>query len=158
MDHGEVLTELARQVRGSTLQVLDAAQADWLTRSPEGTSNHILWHAGHALWLQDLLCVELLSGRSKLPEGWAAMFGARSEPVAIKNWPSRDKVSSFLRRQLARVLKLLERTPEDLLLRTPTRFRDTRTNLGWIIHGLHDEAKHNGEMYLLSKLCQLSDK
>ena len=25
----------------------------------------------------------------------------------------------------------------------------------WIIHGLHDEAKHSGEMYLLWKLCRL---
>ena len=41
MSHGEVLIELARQVRGDTLQVLDAAQADWLTWSPKGTSNHI---------------------------------------------------------------------------------------------------------------------
>jgi hypothetical protein len=157
MDHGEVLTELARQVRGSTLQALHSAKPAWLTRSPEGTSNHILWHAGHALWLQDLLCVELLTGRSELPEGWAAMFGARSEPGTIKDWPSRDEVSSLLRTQLGRMLEILQRTPEDLLLQTPDRFRDTRTNLGWIIHGLHDEAKHNGEMYLLCKLCRDHD-
>ncbi len=154
MSHGEVLIELARQVRGDTLQVLDTAQASWLTWSPKGTSNHILWHAGHAVWLQDLLCVELLTGRSELPEGWAAMFGASSQPGTIKEWPSRDDVRSRLQTQLDRVLKLLEGTADDLLLRTPTKFRDTRTNLGWIIHGLHDEAKHNGEMYLLCKLCR----
>jgi len=154
MDHGEVLTELARQVRGGTLQVLDGAKADWLTWSPEGTSNHILWHAGHAVWLQDLLCVELLTGRSELPKGWASMFGARSQPGAIKDWPSRDEVSSLLRSQLGRMLEVLQRTPEEVLLQTPTKFRDTRTTLGWISHGFHDEAKHNGEMYLLWKLCR----
>ncbi len=154
MSHGEALMELTRQVRGDTLQVLDAAQADWLTWSPKGTSNHILWHAGHAVWLQDLLCVELLTERSELSEGWAAMFGASSQPGTIKEWPSRDDVRSSLQTQLARVLKLLEGTTDDLLLQTPTNFRDTRTNRGWIIHGLHDEAKHNGEMYLLCKLCR----
>jgi hypothetical protein len=154
MDHGEVLTELARQVRGSTLHVFDSAKADWLTWSPEGTSNHILWHAGHALWLQDLLCVELLTGQSELPDGWAAMFRPGSQPGKIQDWPSRDAVGSLLRSQLGRMLEILQRTPEDVLLQTPDRFRDTRTTLGWIIHGLHDEAKHNGEMYLLSKLCQ----
>ena len=41
MSHGEVLIELARQVRGDTLQVLDAAHADWLTWSPKETSNHM---------------------------------------------------------------------------------------------------------------------
>jgi hypothetical protein len=158
MDHGEVLMELARQVRGDTLQVFDSAKDDWLTWSPEGTSNHILWHAGHAVWLQDLLCVELLTGRSELPEGWAAMFGARSQPGAINEWPSRDEVSSLLRTQLGRMLEILQRTPEEVLLQTPTKFRDTRTTLGWIIHGFHDEAKHNGEMYLLLKLCQVTVK
>ena len=153
MSYGEVLTELARQVRGSTLQVFDSAKDDWLTWSPEGTSNHILWHAGHAVRLQDVLCVELLTGRSELPEGWAAMFRPGSQPNAINEWPSRDAVGSLLRSQLGRVLEILQRTPEDILLQTPPKFRDTRTTLGWIIHGLHDEAKHNGEMYLLSKLC-----
>ena len=61
---------------------------------------------------------------------------------------------SQLQAQLDRVLELLELTSEDVLSQTPTSFRDTRTNLGWIIHGLHDEAKHNGEMYLLLKLCR----
>ena len=28
----------------------------------------------------------------------------------------------------------------------------------WIIHGLHDEAKHSGEMYLLWKMCRLQQE
>lgn len=154
MEQCEALKELVRQVRGDTLQVLDAAQADWLTWAPPGTSNHILWHAGHALWLQDLMCVELLSGRSELSEGWVVTFGANSQPGTIHEWPSRGEVRSLLQAQLGRMLELLDETPDELLSETPTRFRDNRTTLGWIVHGLHDEAKHNGEMYLLWKLCR----
>jgi hypothetical protein len=29
-----------------------------------------------------------------------------------------------------------------------------RSLLSTIVHGLHDEAKHQGEMYLLLKLCR----
>ena len=52
MSSSEVLQELAREVRQGTLQILAATQAAWLTWAPPHTSNHILWHAGHALWLQ----------------------------------------------------------------------------------------------------------
>ena len=55
------LAELARQIRGETLKLLAAAPDDWLTFAPEGTSNHILWHAGHAVWLQDVLFVEVVT-------------------------------------------------------------------------------------------------
>ena len=27
---------------------------------------------------------------------------------------------------------------------------------GWLLHGLHDEAKHSGEMYLLWKLREMA--
>jgi hypothetical protein len=121
----------------------------------EKDSNHILWHAGHGLWLQDLMCVDFLSGRSELPKGWAETFGANSQPATIHEWPSRDEVRSLLQSQLGRMLDLLDETPVALLSETPTRFRDNRTTLGWIVHGLHDEAKHNGEMYLLWKLHRL---
>ena len=43
------LAEMARQVRGDTLRLLAAAPEASLLFAPPGTSNHILWHAGHAL-------------------------------------------------------------------------------------------------------------
>ena len=154
MAYADVLKELARQVRRDTLRVLDGSQPDWLTWSPEGTSNHILWHAGHALWLQDLMCVELLSGQSELPAGWAAKFGAKSRPAAVEVWPSRDAVRRELIAQFDRMQELLDETTDEVLSETPLNFVNKRTILGWIVHGLHDEAKHNGEMYLLWKLCR----
>ena len=69
------LTELVRQVRSGTLEILAAADERWLTWAPPGTSNHILWHAGHALWLGDVLGVELITGQSELPPGWPETFG-----------------------------------------------------------------------------------
>ncbi len=61
-----VIQELARQVRRGTMQMLEAAPADRLTWAPPGTSNHILWHAGHALWLQGVLCLEPLTGSTAI--------------------------------------------------------------------------------------------
>ncbi len=148
------LKELALQVRKETLRFLAAVPDPWLTWAPEGTSNHILWHAGHALWLQDVLCVQPLTGQSELPDGWAKMFGANCRPVAAtKDWPSREETSKLLRRQLERMLELFAEHADRLNVIGP------QPAAGWelvrgIIHGLHDEAKHQGEMYLLMKLCR----
>src|SRR5687768_18109313 len=103
------LVELARQVRQGTLQLLAAAEEAWLMFAPPGTSNHILWHAGHALWLQDLLCIQLLIGTSELPRDWAETFGMNCRPPSeTQEWPGRDEIAGLLERQLQRVVELLE--------------------------------------------------
>src|SRR5947209_8728172 len=85
------LQELAREVRGRTIQLLQAAQPSELTWAPAGTSNHILWHAGHALWLGEVLCIQPATGKSELPEGWAEMFRMGSRPASWKKaWPDKD--------------------------------------------------------------------
>jgi hypothetical protein len=145
------IAELARQVRGATIQSLAACPDEWLTWAPPGTSNHVLWHAGHALWLQDVLCLEPLTGRSKLPAGWAETFGMDCRPVkTTTQWPGASTVETLLADQLRRIVAALETTDDAVLGRIANPRGDTLA--GRIIHGLHDEARHQGEMYLLMKL------
>ena len=139
------LQEMARQIRGSTLEILEYAEDPWLTWTPPGTSNHILWHAGHALWLQDVLCIRPLTGTSELPEGWSARFGQDSRPAYVSEWPLRGEVQSRLELQLQRILQVLE---DRMSGRVESQLASR------IIHGLHDEARHQGETYLLLKLCR----
>jgi len=151
----QALQELARQVRGDTLQILSAAESTWLTFAPQGTSNHILWHAGHALWLQDVLCIELLTGTSELPPGWAEMFGMECRPVQqTTHWPSRENAIERLQQQLRRIIELLESFSDETLRTIANPARGAATAADRITHGFHDEAKHCGEMYLLLKLCR----
>ena len=157
MSIGNTLAELARQVRRDTLQLLMHAHPAWLTFAPPGTSNHLLWHAGHALWLQDLLCVQLLTGREELPPGWSETFGADCRPVRdTMQWPRREELQLLLQRQSSRMTQLLEATSDARLQETANPHRGPATAAQRIIHGLHDEAKHGGEMYLLVKLCRAS--
>lgn len=147
--------ELARQVRSSTLQLLQAPDPAWLTWSPAGTSNHILWHAGHALWLQDALTIRPLTGHCELPGGWATKFGQNSRPAAVSDWPNGLVVQLHLETQLARILDLLSEHTETIVINA----NRTLARGGWpllpgMIHGWHDEARHQGEMYLLHKLCR----
>jgi hypothetical protein len=153
------LRMLAREVREKTLQVFDATRPSELTWAPPGTSNHILWHAGHALWVQDVLCVQLLTGKSELPAGWEEMFEMGSRPAQHSGpWPSRDELRRQLKVQLPRLLDLLAAVRDaelDALPPFPHR-GDSRTLGQSILHGLHDEANHQGEMYLLLKQQRLN--
>ena len=145
------LGELARQVRSDTIELLRAAPDGWLCWSPPGTANQILWHAGHAVWLQDALCISRLAGGSELPPGWAETFGMNSRPALVSQWPDRDDIIRQLSEQLVRMLLLLEENETRLGQLGPSAPRGWELVRG-ILHGLHDEARHQGEMYLLLKL------
>jgi len=150
------LAELAGQVRRGTLDLLGAAEPGWLTWSPPGTSNHILWHAGHALWVQDVLTIQPLTGQSELPRDWARRFGQHCQPVATTtDWPPAAEVASLLAAQLARLRQLLAEHAETIAAGA----HEVSSNSGWpllagMVHAWHDEARHQGEMYLLYKLCR----
>jgi len=146
----KVLQETLRQIRGFTRQLLESTDPDWVMWAPAGTSNHMLWHAGHAVWVQDKLCVMALTGTSELPENWANGFGMNCEPVATQTeWPDLQTVKQQLAEQQIRLHELMENMTAEQLVVEVGPDPDL---VGGIIHGLHDEAKHHGEMYLLSKL------
>ena len=106
MSKSEVLQEFAREVRQDTLKILAATDNSWNTWAPDGTSNHILWHAGHAGWLQDLMCIEPLTGKSELPEGWAATSEWTASRIAYRVGQVRVKSNVFLSRSWAEFWKL----------------------------------------------------
>src|SRR5215470_5446323 len=88
-----VMQELAAEVRHKTLQILQAARPSELTWTPPGTANHVLWHAGHALWLQDVLCIEPVTGRRELPPGYVDLFQMGSRPARLHRvWPAREEL------------------------------------------------------------------
>ena len=143
------LQELVRQVRDFTIELLAVDNRDMVLWSPAGTSNHMIWHAGHSLWVQDALCVEPLTGTSELPDGWARQFGQDGDPVAAQtDWPNRTSVRDLLSKQQARLIELVGDMRDDQLVVDAGNPNDL---VGGIIHGLHDEGRHQGEMYLLFK-------
>jgi DinB family protein len=147
------LSELATQVRSITVRQVGSADPALLPWTPPGLSNHMLWHAGHALWVGDVLTVEPVTGRSELPAGWEAVFGEGSRPASQTNWPDVADVLTLLERQLDRVLTIFREQAASI----ERRAGEMSPNCGWpllagIIHGWHDEARHQGEMHLLAKL------
>ena len=151
MDQTLILT--AEEIRGKTVKLLDGlSDADARFAAP-GLHNPILWHAGHAVMLLEHLGVLPLTGSTQTgyPAGWFEMFSWKSDPrqVPADAWPSVVEVRAELTGQLDRFLKLMVAADEATLSKRDAKGRPTR----WlIIHGLHDEAIHQGEMFLLRKL------
>ena len=149
------LTELARQVRYSTINFLESAPDDALTFAPIGTSNHIIWHAGHSIWVQDAICIKLLAGGSRLPDAWAESFGMECRPVKETNdWPAKSQLLTMMETQLQEITELLNSTSMEKLTQVADKSRGEASIAGRIIHGFHDEARHSGEMYLLLKMAR----
>ena len=150
----ETLLTLASEVRAKTLRRLDGVTPEVSRFTAQGLNNSVLWHAGHALMLVEHLCImPATSGAPQYPQGWFEMFGWDSRPAAIPpgDWPTLPQVADRLREQLDRLRAAIRSLPAGQLDRVidPARNRTLRYS---IVHGLHDEACHQGEIHLLRKL------
>jgi hypothetical protein len=150
------------EVRGKTLFLVDVPR-DAALWAPPGTSNSILWHAGHALCVVERLTLTALEGRDDeppaLPPGWWDLFGWDSTPAEtpVNAWPETAAVVDELRRQHARIRAVLANLSTEALDR-PLDLPDYPWH-GYsrrfiLVHGIHDEACHGGEIWLLRKLYE----
>ena len=144
------LIMLAGEVRSKTLRILDGVTEAQARFTPRGLNNTILWHAGHAYVLVEHLGIAPATGRlPEYPAGWFETFSWKSNPALVTEWPSLNEVISRLGDQLRRLTNAIEAlTPQQLDQLLPNN-RPLRYS---ILHGLHDEASHQGEMYLLKKM------
>ena len=69
----------------------------------------------------------------------------------MTNWPPLSEVVAALRDQLARLTAALQALSPEQLGEVIDKSRN-RTLRYSILHGLHDEAGHQGEIWLLRKL------
>ena len=151
--HDQTLLLLATEVRNKTFRLLDGVTPEQAKfTGGGGLNNSILWHAGHALVVVEHLCVTAATERPpQYPAGWYQTFGAKSLPAAVTDWPDLGTVAVALQDQLGRltdVLRILRQERMDQVI-DAERNRTLRYS---ILHGLHDEANHQGEIYLLKKM------
>ena len=148
----QTLLLLAREVRGKTLRLLEGVDDRQGTFAAPKLNNTILWNAGHALVVVEHLSVSPATGKPPVyPAGWFEKFGWSSNPAAVTSWPTVEQVRAALREQLERLTAAIEPLSPQRLdqIVHPARGRTLRFS---ILHGLHDEANHQGEIYLLKKM------
>jgi hypothetical protein len=145
---------LATDVRGKTLKLLEGIPDEAARFAPPGLNNSMLWHAGHALIVVEHLAVMPATGNAaSYPAGWFETFSWKSTPAAVKSWPALSDVVKRLQEQLQQLVPVIEGLSEQQLesipVVNPPRNRTLRHS---ILHGFHDEANHQGEMWLLRKM------
>ena len=146
----ESLILLAKEVRGKTLRLLDGMSESDARYTPAGLNNTILWHAGHAMVVVEHLSVVPATGRTPAyPSGWFEMFSWASNPATVSQWPALGEVVERLREQIMRLTSAIEALSPDQLAALRENGKSLRYS---ILHGLHDEADHQGEIHLLKKL------
>jgi len=90
-----------------------------------------------------------------LPPAWFDKFSWKSNPANVTEWPTISEVVEQLKNQrdrLAAFIRTLSQEQLDRVVGEPPRSRTVR---GMIVHGLHDEADHQGEIQLLKKLWKV---
>jgi DinB superfamily len=149
----ETLSLLLQDVRGKTLKIIGEVTEQQSRFAPPGLHNTILWHAGHSLIVVEHLAVSSATGKPPVfPHDWFDKFSWKSQPATVTQWPTLAEVKAKLIDQAERLGSAIKSLSEDQLKQQwgdPTKGRTVR----WaILHGLHDEAGHQGEMWLLKKL------
>jgi hypothetical protein len=148
------LLQMLREVRGDTLKLLTNVDEPQAHFAPQGTTNTILWHAGHALIVVEHLVVMPLTGKPPTTSaGWFEKFGWDSRPAMVKAWPLLSEVIDALKDQQSRVERLFDQaTPQQLDTAADASYFGDQSVRTVVIHGLLDEAAHFGEVCLIRKL------
>ena len=144
---------LLDEVRGKTIRLLHATAESDARWAPAGLQNTIVWHGGHAYILLECLTMWALGQTPRLPDGWFAMFSWESHPdrVPADRWPTLGEVIEQLESQNERMRRLIGKLTPAQLDRPSSRHADETVRRA-IVHALHDEACHCGEIHLLRKL------
>jgi hypothetical protein len=121
--------------------------------APAGLQNTILWHAGHAYVLVEWVTMKSLRRTPQLPEGWYEMFSWESRPAQVRadRFPQLFEIVRLLESQHKRLRTLIGELSEEQL-NSQSAINPKRSVRSAILHGLHDEACHSGEIHLLRKM------
>jgi hypothetical protein len=97
--------------------------------------------------------MKALGKEPRLPDGWLKMFSWESNPAHTtpEGWPALDEIREALIAQHERLRTLVAGLSAEQL-DAPEPANPNRTVRYAILHGLHDEARHSGEISLLRKM------
>jgi DinB superfamily len=152
----ESILLLLEEVRGKTRRLLDSLNEEDARWAPPGLQNTILWHAGHAYLLLEWLTMKALGRTPSLPDGWYELFSWDSHPASIpaRSWPTLAEVIAHLEEQHERMRQVFQCMSEQALSEPAADHPETSIRFA-VVHALHDEACHCGEIYLLRKLKRI---
>src|SRR5438093_633696 len=119
---------LLDEVRAKTLRILSSVPAEYARWAPARLQNTILWHAGHAFVLVEVLTMKSLERSSLIPDGWYEIFSSESHPALVPSdrWPLLSEVIHQLESQHKRLRTIIGELSEEQLDR-PSASNPKRT-------------------------------
>ena len=146
---------LLDEVRGKTLRLLDSVSEENARWAPPGLQNTILWHAGHVYLVLEWLTMKALGRAPYIPKGWYQLFSWDSHPASIPadGWPALAEIVTRLGEQHERMTSVVKGLSVESLSEPAADHPEMPIRFA-ILHALHDEACHCGEIHLLRKLQQ----
>jgi len=152
---------LFEHVRRNLLGLVQDIDADRWCWQPFETANHVLWSVGH-IGVGDGLAIESLTGKkSSIPNGYDALFGPKSTPVAdASKYPSQKDVMDFLAKQRQDLLRALDASDEGVLTRPmPDMWKSLWPDVGAMLFSLacHEDF-HTGQIAVIRKALGLKPK
>ncbi len=157
MNH--TLLVLWNEVRSRTVRLLEGVSPQEARFHAPGLQNTVLWHAGHCYVVVEWIVAQALGRQPQAPPGWFELFSWQSRPEQIPpdRWPPLGEIVEHLRRQYARWQRVFqELSPREL--QAPSARHPRQSVAQAIVHALHDEACHSGEIWLLRKMYHARDR
>ena len=153
------LVVLWDEVRRRTLRLLQGVGEQEARFHAPGLHNSVLWHAGHCYVVVEWIVAQALGQQPQAPSGWFELFSWESRPERIpaEAWPPLAEVVAQLQQQYQRwrrVFQHLSAAQLDL----PSARHPRQSVRRAIVHALHDEACHSGEIWLLRKMYHAQDR
>ena len=152
----ETLLCLLKEVRTKTLSRLAGVNEQDARWTPSGIHNHLLWHAGHCYVVVEWLTARAVGRPPEIPASWFELFSWESDPAKTPpaSWPLLATVLRALEDQQDRLAQWISEA-ESSLWGQPAAESPQHTRRRQVVHGLHDEACHAGEIWLLRKQLDL---
>lgn len=144
--------ETLKVTRQNVVTLLNAYTDDQLRVIPKGFNNNILWHAGHLLVSQQLLCYAMSDLPLHIPEGYLPLFKKGTSP---KEWKESVDLEELKRLLISTVAMLAE----DYSNRVFKTFKPYTSSFGVALKKVEDailfdhvhEGLHFGSMNALQK-------
>ncbi len=144
--------KILRQSRALLGKLYSGFSEEQLTTIPEGFNNHLLWHFGHVVVTQQLLCYKLAGVPMHVTDAQVNMFRKGTSPREWDHLPERD----FIDRQLTSLVDVMENDYKNGLFKEheiyPTSFGITLTSIEDAIrfNNIHD-GMHIGYILAIRK-------
>ena len=131
----QTFTQL-KAARTNMLKVVASLSPDQLNRIPEGFNNNLVWHLGHVIVTQQLLCYKLAGEDLQIPNEWVDQFRKGTKPEGMVKPEDIELLKE-------RLLTIIPGTEADVKAGKFKTFQRYETSFGLTLHNAKEAFAFN---------------